>query len=57
MSFTGSYTEGEPVCFTGSYTEGEPVCFTGSYTEGEPVYFRSFGLFHLEVEKGMETII
>ena len=48
---------GEPVCFTGSYTEGEPDCFTGSYTEGEPVYFRSFGLFHLEVEKGMETII
>ena len=30
---------------------------TGSYTEGEPVFFRSFGLFHLQVQKGMETII
>ena len=27
------------------------------YTEGEPVFFRSFGLFHLQVQKGMETII
>ena len=32
-------------------------CFTGSYTVGEPVFFRSFGLFHFQVQKGMETII
>ena len=32
-------------------------CFTGSYTEGEPVFFRSFGLFHFQVQKGIETII
>ena len=31
--------------------------FTGSYTEGEPVFFRSFGLLHLQVQKGRETII
>ena len=33
------------------------VSFTGSYTESEPIFFRSFGLFHLQVQKGMETII
>ena len=26
------------------------------YTEGEPVFFRSFGLFHFQVQKGIETI-
>ena len=33
------------------------VSVTGSYTVGEPVFFRSFGLFHLQVQKEMETII
>ena len=30
---------------------------TEYYTEGEPVFFRSFGWFYLQVQKGMETII
>ena len=27
------------------------------YTAGEPVFFRSFGLVHFQVQKGIETII